>query len=187
MEDTLLQFFEKYPQAAVLLSLALSIVVAILGVVPSVFITAANILFFGFWNGTLLSLAGEAAGAAVAFYLYRVGFKQRAGKKLSQYPRLQQLVQAPNREAFYLIFSLRLLPFVPSGLITFAAAIGKVSFFTFLMASTLGKIPALFIEASAVYGSTAMGWQGKLLLGVAATTLLVWFFIRKKKGDGSNS
>lgn len=180
MQETLLQFFEKYPQFAVLLSLALSIVVAILGVVPSVIITAANILFFGFWQGALLSLAGEAAGAALAFSLYRVGFRNAADKKLERFPKVQQLVQSANQPAFYLIFTLRLLPFVPSGLVTFAAAIGKVSFFTFLLASTLGKIPALFIEASAVYGSTQLGWQGKVLVTIVAVVLILMFYLQRK-------
>ncbi|RYF87688.1 MAG: TVP38/TMEM64 family protein [Chitinophagaceae bacterium] len=176
MQETLLNYFENHPQYAVLLSLALSILVAVLGVVPSVFITAVNILFFGFWNGTLLSLAGEAAGAAVAFYLYRVGFRQSAGKKLAKFPKLLTLVQAPDRTAFYLIFTLRLLPFVPSGLITFAAAIGKVTFLTFLISSTLGKIPALLIEASAVYGTTQVHWQVKLMLLAVALVLLLLFY-----------
>ena len=179
MQDALLHFFEKYPQLAVLLSLALSILVAILGVVPSVFITAANILFFGCWNGTLLSVAGEAAGAAIAFLLYRAGFKKIATKKLLQYPKIQQLVQASNKKAFYTVFSLRLLPFVPSGLITFGAAVGRIPFLFFLIASTLGKIPALLLEAYAVYEITAFGSQGKVLLAVIATGLLIWIFRKK--------
>ncbi len=186
MQDTLLHFFEKYPQLAILLSLALSIVVAVLGVLPSVFITAANILFFGFWNGTLLSLAGEAAGAAVAFLLYRAGFKKMAGNKLLKYPRVKTLMEAPDRKAFFIIFSLRLLPFVPSGLITFAAAIGKVSFLVFLVASTLGKIPALLMEAYAVYEITAFGWQGKLILALTATALLVWI-LRQQTNQASKN
>ncbi len=182
MQDSLLHFFERYPQVAILTSLLLSILIAIAGIVPSVFITAANILFFGFWNGTLLSFAGEALGAAVSFLVYRAGFKKSAGVKIARYPRLKSLIDAPSPKALYLIFSLRLLPFVPSGLITFAAAIGKVSFIGFLLASSLGKLPALLIEAYAVYEITAFGWQGKILLLLIAIGLLVWVF-RKKGGD----
>lgn len=181
MQDSLLHFFERYPQVAIFSSILLSILIAIVGIIPSVFITAANILFFGFWNGTLLSLAGEASGAAVAFLIYRAGFKKTAGNKLLQYPRLKSLVEAPFPKVIYLIFSFRLLPFVPSGLITFAAAVGKVSFLGFLVASSLGKIPALLLEAYAVYEITAFGWQGKLILVLVATSLLILVF-RKQTG-----
>lgn len=180
LQESLLHYFKEYPQIAILLSLGISVTIAVLGVVPSVFITAANILFFGFWNGTLISFLGEAVGAAIAFLLYRKGFKKITAQKLQKYPSLNRLVNAENKKAFSLIFSLRLIPFVPSGLITFAAAIGKVSFVVFLIASSLGKIPALLLEAGSVYGVTKFGWQGKIILVIAAAGMLYWI-IRKKK------
>lgn len=183
MQESLLHFFESYPQVAILASILLSILIAVIGIVPSVFITAANILFFGFWNGTLISFAGEAAGAAVAFLIYRAGFKKKAGNKLLQYPRLKQLVEASSPKVLYLIFSFRLLPFIPSGLVSFAAAIGKVSFLGFLLASSLGKLPALLMEAYAVYEITAFGWQGKLILALIAISLLAWVFRKQTQGN----
>ncbi|WP_462248833.1 TVP38/TMEM64 family protein [Ferruginibacter sp.] len=180
MENSLLQVFKEYPHLAAVISIGISIIIAVLGFIPSVFITAANILFFGFWNGTLISFAGETIGAAIAFILYRKGFKRITSNKLQQYPKVKRLVDAENKEAFYLIFSLRLIPFVPSGLITFAAAVGKVSFIIFCIASSLGKLPALLMEAYAVYEVTSFGWQGKLLLAVLAVGLLFWV-IKKKK------
>ncbi|MEO7444767.1 MAG: VTT domain-containing protein [Ferruginibacter sp.] len=183
MQESVLNLFKEYPQLAVFISICLSVAIAILGLVPSVFVTAANILFFGFINGTLLSFIGEALGAAIAFVLYRKGFKKITQKKLEKYKMISKLVQAENRQAFYLIFSLRLIPFVPSGLITFAAAIGKVSFFIFLVASSLGKLPALFLEAWSVYEVTKFGWQGKLILLVVAIALLYWVLRNNKATD----
>jgi uncharacterized membrane protein YdjX (TVP38/TMEM64 family) len=181
LQEYLLNLFKEYPQLAVLISICISVLVAILGLVPSVFVTAANILFFGFVNGTIISFLGEAIGAAIAFILYRKGFKKLTEKKLEKYNLIRKLILAENREAFYLIFSLRLIPFVPSGLITFAAAIGKVSFFIFLIASSLGKLPALLMEAWSVYEVTRFGWQGKLILIVVAIALLYWVLRKKEK------
>ncbi|MEO6540612.1 MAG: VTT domain-containing protein, partial [Ferruginibacter sp.] len=100
MINSLLELFREYHDLAILISICVSIIIAILGVVPSVFITAANILFFGFWNGTLISFLGEALGAAVSFYLYRKGFKHRVAKRLDQYPKLKRLIDAEGKEAF---------------------------------------------------------------------------------------
>ncbi|HSN62189.1 MAG TPA: VTT domain-containing protein [Ferruginibacter sp.] len=174
MQDSLFQLFNEYPRLAIIISIAISILIAVIGVLPSVFITAANILFFGFWNGVLISFLGEAIGAGIAFLLYRKGFKKTVQHKLQQYPKVNRLLEATNKEAFYLIFSLRLIPFVPSGLITFAASMGKVTFFIFLIASSLGKLPALLMEAYAVFEVTRFGWQGKLILAVVAMGLLYW-------------
>jgi uncharacterized membrane protein YdjX (TVP38/TMEM64 family) len=90
------------------------------------------------------------------------------------------LIEAEGKTAFMLILSMRLLPFVPSGLVTFAAAVGKVRLFLFLVASSLGKIPALLIEAYAVYQVTQVGWQGKVIISVVALALF-YFVIRKIK------
>ena len=90
------------------------------------------------------------------------------------------MIDAENTEAFYLVLALRLIPFVPSGLITFAAAVGRISFPVFIVASSLGKLPALFIEAYSVNAVTNFGWQGKLILGVAAVVLLYWVISKKK-------
>lgn len=180
MKESVLHLFEQHAQLAFIISLAISVLIAVLGVVPSVFVTAANILFFGFWQGTLLSFLGEALGAAVAFVLYRKGFKKTAAHQLQKFPKAKTLVEAEGQQAFLLILSLRLLPFVPSGLITFAAAIGSVSVMNFLVASSLGKIPALLLEAISVYQAMQFGWLGKLMLLIIAACL-VYFIIKDKR------
>lgn len=180
MVDNLLSLFREYQNLAIVISICISIIIAVLGVVPSVFVTAANILFFGFWNGMFISFLGEAIGAGVAFLLYRKGFKKATEKKLAKYPKTKRLINAEGREAFYLVLALRMIPFVPSGLITFAAAIGRISFITFTMASSLGKLPALFIEAYAVNEVANFGWQGKLILALVAVVLLYWVISKRK-------
>jgi len=180
----LIQLFSQYPQYALLLSIAVNVLIAIIGIVPSVFVTAANVLFFGFWPGTLVSIAGEAIGAGVAFILYRMGFKKTVGSKLSQFSTAKKLLNATGKEAFLMIVSLRLLPFVPSGIVTFAAAVGKVSLLLFFIASSVGKIPALLIEAYAAYQVTSFGWQGKLILVIVA--LYLFHLVYKKLKTGKN-
>ena len=177
MKEALLDFFQQHPDLAVAASLLISILIAVLGLIPSFFVTAANLLFFGFWKGIFLSFLGEAIGAIVAFYLYRKGFKKEATHQLEKYKRIRALLQAENRPAFWLIFSLRLIPFVPSGLVTFAAAIGRVSALTFFFSSSLGKLPALLLEGYAVFQVTEFGWQGKVILTLTAVALL-FFVIR---------
>lgn len=180
MENQLIELFSDYPYFAFIFSFLVSILVAVLGVVPSVFITGANIVFFGFWTGTLISFLGEAIGAFVAFYLYRKGFKQLSQKHLEKYSNLKRLLNVHGKEAFTYILSLRLLPFVPSGLITFAASIGKVSMGVFFLASSIGKVPALLMEAYSVYQVTQFGWQGKVILFLIAFYLLFLVWKHKK-------
>lgn len=182
MQEKVIQLFYEYPQSALLISLCINIIIAVLGIIPSVFITGANILFFGFWQGTAVSFLGEVLGAAVSFLLYRKGFKKVTQQSLQKFKKINQLVNATGKEAFLLILSLRLIPFVPSGLITFAGAIGKVSIAVFLAATLIGKAPALLIEAYSVNEVLQFSLAGKLILIVLAVVLIVYVLknIRKK-------
>lgn len=181
VEKSILHLFNEYPNLAIVISICISILIAVIGVLPSVFITAANILFFGFWNGAIISFFGESIGAGIAFLLYRKGFKKAVENKFEKYPKVKSLITARGKEAFYGVFSLRLIPFVPSGLVSFAAAIGSMSFSLFFIASSIGKIPALLLESYAVYEVTNFGWQGKLILTLVAVGILVVILKNKKR------
>lgn len=183
MEQQIIALFRTYEPFAFFISIAINIVISILGVVPSVFLTAANLAVFGFWKGTFLSFVGEAVGAIVSFVLYRKGFHKLSETKWFSYPKVKRLLEAEGVEAFSLILSLRLLPFVPSGLVTFVAAIGHTSLLIFIIASSLGKLPALLLEAYSVYQVMNWTWQGKVISTLLSVFLFIftWKKITRKK------
>lgn len=152
IEATLLDWLQQADTFAVPISLLVSLVISLFGVVPSAFVTAANLLYFGFWDGLFLSFLGEVLGAGVSFYIYRYGFRRI--EPLIQSPFvlkwLGRLTKQTGWDAFWTILFLRLLPFAPSGLVTFLSATSGVSTLVFLTASTIGKVPALVFEAFAV-------------------------------------
>lgn len=171
MTESLIELLRHYGMYAALVSIGLNILAAISGVFPTFFITAANIVLFGFWTGAFVSFLGESLGAVAAFLLYRAGFRSSAQTALNRYPRAKALINAQGREAFQLIFLLRLLPFAPAVVSTLGAAIGKTSLLLFAAASSLGKIPALLMEAYAVHEVTKFQLSGKIILVVLALWL----------------
>ncbi|NNV07202.1 TVP38/TMEM64 family protein [Geobacillus sp. C56-T2] len=180
MEERMIEFLQAYGGAAYFLSLACNVAISVLGVVPSAFLTAANLVVFGFWPGFWISFAGEALGAVVSFLLYRKGFRRLRETTWLSHPKVKPLLYASGKEAFGLIFALRLLPFVPSGVVTFVAAIGRTSFPVFAIASSLGKLPALWTEAYAVNQVIHVTWQGKFILTILSIALF-WFIWRKMR------
>ena len=56
-----------HKEIALLFSILCNILISIIGVIPSVFLTALNVKLFGFVGGAVVSLIGEAAGAIAAF------------------------------------------------------------------------------------------------------------------------
>ncbi len=174
MEEQLVYYFNENQSQAVLISFILNIGIAILGLIPSFFITAANIAFFGFWEGMLISFIGEALGAAISFIIYRKGFQQVVYPYIMKYPRLMRLINSNGWEAVYLILLLRIMPLMPSGLVTLAASMGQVSFLTFTIASSLGKIPALLLEGFSAVQFIKIDWMRSWLMEL----ILVYVFYR---------
>ncbi|MCF6137216.1 TVP38/TMEM64 family protein [Pseudalkalibacillus berkeleyi] len=182
MGEAIVALFRDFPEFAILISIVANVIIAISGVLPSYFLTAANIYFFGFFGGTILSILGESIGAWCAFILYRKGFKKHSRKWLQKYRSVGKLINLQGRIAFQFILTLRLLPFMPSGVVTFFSAIGIVSTWTFVIASTLGKIPAILLEAFAVNQVLQWTIAGKVLLtGISLIFLLNLIVLIRKK------
>ncbi|MDZ5470902.1 VTT domain-containing protein (plasmid) [Bacillus sp. 31A1R] len=182
--DLNIEIFSNHPILAILISLIASVIISIAGILPSTFITAGNIAYFGFSNGLILSILGEALGAIVSFYLYRKGINKFTHSKTKTINNklLRKLRETNNVYGFILVIALRIFPFVPSGLVTLTAAVSKMSLVVFSIASTLGKIPALYIEALSIH--TVLSWKQEYQLVAVITTLiliLICFLYSKNK------
>ncbi|MCK5735172.1 MAG: TVP38/TMEM64 family protein [Spirochaetaceae bacterium] len=166
----------SYRGLAIPISLLIEILIAVLGVLPSFFITAANITVFGIWWGGALSIAGESLGAVVAFMLYRRGFDKLTGGhgqfSTSLKSRIERFSDATEGRSFLLVLAFRLLPYMPSGAVTLGAAGSRMKLYAFVLSSTLGKLPALGVEVATV--SLALKLPLKGFLAVAAAVILGW-------------
>lgn len=175
--ESLLTYLHMVPlPMALLLSILLNVLIAISGVLPSAFLTAANVAVFGFWGGFSVSLIGEILGSLVAFVLYRKGFQKAITDKSKHAPRLQKLLHASPKEAFWFVIGLRMMPFVPSGLVTLYASVSTLRFGAFGIASSIGKLPALLLETSATFALVKWTQAGQYLIYVLAIVLLwrIW-------------
>ncbi|MBY0123719.1 TVP38/TMEM64 family protein [Bacillus sp. S/N-304-OC-R1] len=181
MADNLLEWIPSTPFIAFMFSILLNILIAVSGVLPSAFMTAANIVIFGFYWGVAVSIAGEAAGAVVSFQLYRKGLLKLASR--FKEPKSKQLLKLKNTtgsEAVFLVIILRILPFIPSGAVTLAAAYSKMSLLSFSIASTLGKIPSLLIEAYSVSQFLAFTWEIQLSIILFLFVSVALYYLIKK-------
>lgn len=166
--------------AALMVSIFLNIIISILGIIPSIFITAANILVFGLYIGFLVSWVGEVVGATISFLLFRWGIKSVA-KISSEHWQLSRAVNSlPPARQIYFLTVIRLAPFIPSGLINLFGAITSVSLINFLIATAIGKIPALMLETAFSYNIININ-QNYIYLAISALVALIMYFGVKKE------
>ncbi|KMT22285.1 TVP38/TMEM64 family protein [Clostridium cylindrosporum] len=165
---------------AIPISLLVSIIISLIGVLPSVFVTGANIVFFGPINGFLISLLGEVIGAYITFKVYRLGFKKRIEKITDKYKLISKIASSSGKWVGLLIFQGRLIPFVPSGLVTLAASISSVNASVFNIATIFGKAPSIALEALVSYDVINIQENFIRLIITIIGLLLLMITIRKK-------
>lgn len=172
----------QFPIIDFVLLLLLNLGVGAIGFFPSFLVTAINVSSFGIVLGTALSLSGEIFGAIAGFYLYRYGFTKMNPAWL-QHRFWTRIQKTSVRQVFWTIILLRLIPFVPSGLVTAGASLTPISGPLFMVASTIGKIPAVFIEVAVVYGlvhTIPTSYQYSLAILILIILLLIWIKNRRK-------
>lgn len=181
MESLLLQWLPESPFLVLLISISLNVLIAISGVLPSAMITAGNIAFFGFETGLLVSIIGEAVGAVISFIIYRKGLNKIISQEKAKNRFLNKLKKTQGMEAVILVLFLRILPFVPSGAVTLAAAYSKMGLLSFSVASTVGKIPSLLIEAYSVDQVLKLTFEWQIFIGILLVFAIVIYKLLKKK------
>jgi uncharacterized membrane protein YdjX (TVP38/TMEM64 family) len=177
VEDLFLEFLQSTnPLLFFIISVVLNIIIAISGLLPSAFLTAANISVFGFKMGLAVSIIGEALGAILSFLLYRRGIEKLSPRFTirNRFLRgiLEKLKRTEGLGAALLVLALRILPFIPSGTVTLAAAASKMGLLSFAIFSTIGKIPALLMEAYAV--DQMLGLSTDLKVISISVLLILW-------------
>ncbi|WP_191089457.1 MULTISPECIES: TVP38/TMEM64 family protein [Paenibacillus] len=141
-----------------LLGLAAAIALALFPIMPY----KAVIALFGYAYGSLVGgllcwLATTVS--STAFYAFaRWLLRSRAEAWLEKRPRVQRWSDAARRRPFASLVAARLLPFIPQIAVNVSAGAAGIPFVTFLVASGIGKLPA--IAAFALLGGTARQHPG---------------------------
>lgn len=97
--------------------------------------------------GAAVTWTGSAAASILMFLFVRYGYKEWGERALNRYKGIRKATALFERNAFLAILFARMLPFVPSIIVNVYAALSRVSFVSYAIASSLGKIPAMLLFA----------------------------------------
>jgi uncharacterized membrane protein YdjX (TVP38/TMEM64 family) len=153
------------------LYILLSIASAVFFVPRTIFAAAAGLLF-GFWWGVLWATIGSTGGAILGFLLARYLGKGLADK--AKWPLVAPAVRAAEHGGWRTIALIRLIPFLPNGLVNYGLGITRVGLPSYTIGSLLGMLPMTIVCAElGAGGNLALNggsWVGPT---VAALALLV--------------
>lgn len=179
--EEIAEWLRSFGLWAILISLLLNILIGTLGLVPTLFLSGANAVVFGFIPGGFISLAGEVLGAATSFWLYRWGFGKLKLMKKGTWGWLQRFNKADRRRRALILFIARLTPLVPSGIITFAAALSRMHFADFIIITLIGKAPSIAMETLVGHDLIRINEQYPRLLISLFCIIMIYLLFRKRR------
>ena len=166
---------------APVVSFLLMILQSVAAPLPAFIITFANAGLFGWVRGAILSWVSSMAGAALCFYIAKFYGRTVVIKLTGKYA-LESVDAFFERYGKHTILIARLLPFISFDIVSYAAGLTSMSFFSFFIATGIGQLPATIIYS--YIGGMLTGTTKTLVIGLlmlfAISTLI---FLFKKVWD----
>lgn len=179
----LAEYLRSFGAWGIVVTLALFVVMTFTIVFPFMILSGAAGIVYGLAWGTVISWAGEVAGAILMFILVRYFFRQSAERWIAKSPYLKQVDDYSAANGFKALLIARLLPLAPSGIITAVAAISRISARDFLWATVLGKLPPVVIKVLLGHDIVFAGDNMPRLVAIVVLVAVLygWLWWRRRR------
>jgi uncharacterized membrane protein YdjX (TVP38/TMEM64 family) len=157
---------------------------SIVAPLPAFVLTFANAGLFGWIKGAIISWSSAMAGAVVSFHISRY-FGREVVEKLTSKTALESVDGFFEKYGKYTILVTRLLPFVSFDLVSYAAGLTGMSFWSFFWATGIGQIPATIVYS--YVGGMLVGGVKMMVFGLSILfALSIIIYMAKKMMDEKN-
>lgn len=167
---------------AMAVSMIIDIVINIVGFLPSIFISTANGVVFGVFQGTFVSWMAETIGVIISFFFMRTLFRNKAKKVIEKSRMLSKLDQYSTWKAMLIA---RAVPYSPNGLVTALGALSRISYRDYIIGCAIGKLPSVAIEVFVGHDVVMMQEHAtRLTIILVVITIIygsLWYWHRRQK------
>jgi uncharacterized membrane protein YdjX (TVP38/TMEM64 family) len=184
----LAEYLRSFGAGGIFVTLGLFVVMTFTIVFPFMILSGAAGIVYGIFWGTAISWLGEVIGAVLMFLFARYFFRQSVEGWIVKSPYLKQVDDYSAANGFKALLIARLLPLAPSGIITAVAAISRISFRDFVLATFIGKLPPVVIKVllghDIVFAGENMTRLVVIVVLVIGLYAGLWWHKRRKKTIG---
>ncbi len=138
------EYIKSFGMLAPLVSIALMMFQSIAAPLPAFVITFANAWIFGWVWGAIISWSGAMLGAVLCFYISKF-YGRPAAEKFVGKKSLDMTDDFFKKYGEYAILIARLLPFISFDIVSYAAGLTGMSFWSFFWATGIGQLPATIV------------------------------------------
>lgn len=184
----LAEYLRSFGSWSIIVTILLFIVMTFTIVFPFMILSGAAGIMYGLVWGVLISWVGEVIGAVVMFVFARYFFRVLTESWIKKSPYLKQVDDYSATNGFKALLIARLLPLAPSGIITAVAAISRISFKDFFLATVIGKLPPVVIKVLLGHDLVFAGENMTRLVIVVILVVIVYvglWWRKRRKGQQS--
>lgn len=180
--DTILVWIRSTDSMTLIMFMA--VIMALFPVIPYPVVGGVIGAALGPVIGGIVTWVGSTVASILMFMFIRYGYQEWGDRVLYRYNRLGKVTTMFERNAFMTILFTRLIPFIPSIVINVYAALSKVTFASFSIASALGKIPAMLLFS--MVGDHLMTDPSHIIItiGVYGVFLAITLLVYRLSGFG---
>ena len=173
--DMIKEYILSFGIWAPIISFLLMVLQSVIAPIPAFLITLSNAAIFGWVKGAILSWSSAMAGAALCFYIAR-GLGRDAVEKLTSKFALKDIDGFFEKYGKHTILIARLLPFISFDLVSYAAGLTSMNFWSFFIATGIGQLPATIVYSyvgGMLTGGTQLLMSGLLILFALSIAIYV--------------
>ena len=173
--DKIKKYILSFGIWAPIMSFMLMVLQSVIAPIPAFLITLSNAAIFGWVKGALLSWTSAMAGAALCFYISR-GLGREGVEKLTSKFALKDMDGFFKKYGKHTILIARLLPFISFDLVSYAAGLTSMSFWSFFVATGIGQLPATIVYSyvgGMLTGGAQLLMSGLLILFALSIAIYV--------------
>ena len=147
--------------------------------IPGAITTAAGAAIFGMGTGLALSLSATMVGSVAVFAAAR-GWGRPVAARLVGEQVVARYAGILDDAGGLWLFLMMLLPFLPDDALCAVAGLSRISFWRFLAAVTLGRLPVMALTAYVAAGVMADSTGAWVTGGLVVAALLALAFVGKR-------
>lgn len=145
--DFLLEWLNHSDLSDLPLMIFLAILFGIIPIVPFSIFAGMMGAKYGILIGTAINWVGTVGASAIIFIVARYFFVEYFQLYLSRFEKVKRFDEIINRNAFVAVFFVRVIPIVPPPVVNIYSGLCSMSFTTYILATSIGKIPGMVIYA----------------------------------------
>lgn len=185
-------FIRSYEGWAILVSFLLMIFQSLAAPLPSFLLAFANAAVFGWWKGFLITWVSSWVAAGICFFIGRI-LGRDVVEKLVTRGALASVDEFFERHGSASILIARLIPFISFDVVSYAAGLTPMNFWSFLLATAIGELPATiaysYVGGMLTGGAKLLTYALSIIFAAGILIVLVrqvWQERQKKKAAAAD-